>query len=102
MVSQSAALLLLFAPHFLCGGILVFNTYNSCTPTASQVRITAEILCGSKTFSRTTVMESCRLSNTPSILSCLSVVMLLDLVKITDSYCNFSILSVCLHRLLTI
>ncbi len=33
-------------------------------PTASQVLITAEILCGSKTFSKTIVISSCLLSNT--------------------------------------
>src|SRR5450432_3777918 len=36
----------------------------SCMPTASQVRITADILCGSKTFSNTTVRSFCRFSKT--------------------------------------
>src|SRR5439155_18948392 len=65
-VSHLAALLLLRAPHFLWRGTFVFNTYNSCIPTASQLRITAEILWGSATFSSTTVKSFCRLESTAS------------------------------------
>src|SRR5580765_5636625 len=77
-LSHLEALLLLRAPHFLCLLIFVFNTYISCIPTASQVRITAEILCGSKTFSSTTVRLFCRLSRTFLIRSSLSGVIFFD------------------------
>src|SRR6185312_3512849 len=75
MVSHLAALLLLFAPHFLCGPIREFNTLISWIPTASAVRITAEILCGSNTFSSTTVRSFCLLSKTWVSRCCRSGVM---------------------------
>src|SRR5215203_6149353 len=79
MVSHFAALEELLAPHFLCGGIFVFKTYNSCTPTASQVLITADILCGSKTFSKTTVRSNCLFCKTDKSFSFLSGVIYLKI-----------------------
>src|SRR5687768_9626970 len=50
-------------------------------PTASQVRITAEILCGSNTFSRTTVRSSWRLLSTVNNLASLSGVIFVKTMK---------------------
>ena len=75
-VSHLAALEDAFSHHISCSPIFVLRMYISCTPTASHVRITADILWGSLTFSNTIVSPGCRFASTLFNRSVLSGVML--------------------------